>query len=301
MAESNSNRRALVVDDSPTQALDLRRRLIRGGFQAEIAADGRAALDAVERQLPSVVLTDLMMPEMDGLELVRQLRRSRPGLPVILLTAQGSEETAITALRAGAVGYIPKKNLDHDLYRTLENVLAHTRSALADEQAAEHVTATRAQFVLGNDAALMGPLIGRLQENLRRLRLFDETEQTRIGMALREAVANAMEHGNLEASSELRESDERVYHRLLAERRQQSPYRERRIHVTASESRTAVSYTIRDEGPGFNPGSLPDPTDPANLERVSGRGLLLIHSFMDEVRHNATGNEITMCKRREIV
>ena len=58
-----------------------------------------------------------------------------------------------------------------------------------------------------------------------------------------------------------------------------------------------VTYAIRDEGPGFDPSTLPDPTDPANLERVSGRGLLLIHAFMDEVRHNPTGNEITMVKR----
>src|ERR1700676_702922 len=111
MTQPNSNRRALVVDDSPTQALDLRRRLTRGGFHVEMAANGRAALDAGDKHLPDIVLTDLMMPEMDGLELVKQLRRSRPGLPVILLTAEGSEEIAATALRAGAVGYIPKKNL----------------------------------------------------------------------------------------------------------------------------------------------------------------------------------------------
>ncbi len=69
------------------------------------------------------------------------------------------------------------------------------------------------------------------------------------------------------------------------------------MFVAAEESRTGVTYAIRDEGPGFDPSTLPDPTDPANLERVSGRGLLLIHAFMDEVRHNPTGNEITMVKR----
>ena len=53
---------------------------------------------------------------------------------------------------------------------------------------------------------------------------------------------------------------------------------------------------VRDDGNGFDPAILPDPTDPANLERVSGRGLLLIQTFMDSVRHNATGNEITMVK-----
>ena len=56
--------------------------------------------------------------------------------------------------------------------------------------------------------------------------------------------------------------------------------------------------TVRDEGAGFDPGTLPDPTDPANLGRSCGRGLFLIRSFMDEVRHNAAGNEITLVKRR---
>jgi anti-sigma regulatory factor (Ser/Thr protein kinase) len=58
-----------------------------------------------------------------------------------------------------------------------------------------------------------------------------------------------------------------------------------------------VRFRIADEGPGFDPDSLPDPTDPENIARASGRGLLLIHTFMDEVAHNARGNEIAMLKR----
>jgi CheY-like chemotaxis protein len=290
-------RRAIVVDDSPTQAMDLRQRLVRGGFHVTVAPSPSEALKIVERQTPDVLLTDLVMQEMDGLELVRRVRRKHPGLPIILMTAAGTEESAVAALRAGAAGYVAKKNLGRDLFRTLENVLLQWRAATAEERAARHLTRTRSRFVLGVDSALMSPLIGRLQANLRRLNLFDETEQTRIGMALREALANAIEHGNLEASSKLREDDETVYHRLLAERRQQPPYCDRRVFVAAEESRQGVTYTIRDEGPGFDPSTLPDPTDPANLERISGRGLLLIHAFMDEVRHNATGNEITMIKR----
>jgi anti-sigma regulatory factor (Ser/Thr protein kinase) len=63
-------------------------------------------------------------------------------------------------------------------------------------------------------------------------------------------------------------------------------------------SRLEAVFVVRDEGPGFDPTSLPDPTDPINLERVSGRGLLLIQTFMDHVEHNETGNQITMIKRR---
>ena len=55
---------------------------------------------------------------------------------------------------------------------------------------------------------------------------------------------------------------------------------------------------VRDEGPGFDPATLPDPTDPAQLERTTGRGLLLIRAYMDEVAFNGAGNQITLTKRR---
>jgi hypothetical protein len=70
------------------------------------------------------------------------------------------------------------------------------------------------------------------------------------------------------------------------------------VYVTAKESRTEAIYIIRDEGSGFDASRLPDPTDSANLDRPGNRGLLLIRAFMDEVTHNAKGNEITMVKRR---
>src|SRR5580700_4455501 len=105
MSTSLPRTRALVVDDSPTQAIELRHRLVVAGFAVRMASNGREALAAVEQELPEIVLTDLQMPEMDGLELVQQLTRRHPGLPIILLTAFGSEEIAVRALRGGAAGY----------------------------------------------------------------------------------------------------------------------------------------------------------------------------------------------------
>ncbi|MBV8077326.1 MAG: ATP-binding protein [Planctomycetaceae bacterium] len=68
--------------------------------------------------------------------------------------------------------------------------------------------------------------------------------------------------------------------------------------ITVGTIASPSLYIIRDEGPGFDPSLLPDPTAPANLERASGRGLLLIRALMDEVAFNAAGNQITMTKRR---
>ena len=76
-----------------------------------------------------------------------------------------------------------------------------------------------------------------------------------------------------------------------------SPYCDRRIKVEASFGTDWMRVSVHDEGPGFDPTSLPDPTDPANLERVSGRGLLLIQTFMDKVEFNEQGNRITLFKK----
>jgi anti-sigma regulatory factor (Ser/Thr protein kinase) len=135
---------------------------------------------------------------------------------------------------------------------------------------------------------------------MRRLDLFEESDIVRISTALQEALVNAIEHGNLELDSSLREGLGDEYVELAAERRRQSPYSERKVHLTASFSREKATWTIRDEGRGFDPESLPDPTDPANLHRVSGRGLLLIRTFMDEVEFNQQANEIRMSKRRPV-
>jgi anti-sigma regulatory factor (Ser/Thr protein kinase) len=153
-------------------------------------------------------------------------------------------------------------------------------------------------LVLENDVALIPPLVARLRESADRLGLFDAGMADRVALALTEALINAIHHGNLELDSRLRQDDEATYDRMVEFRRRRPPYRDRRLHVRARLSRREAVYVIRDEGPGFDPSTLPDPTDPAQLENPTGRGLLLIRAFMDRVAFNWDGNQITLTKRR---
>ena len=115
-------------------------------------------------------------------------------------------------------------------------------------------------------------------------------------MALEEALVNAAEHGNLELDSALRSSDRKAYVDLANQRRGAEPYRDRRVYVEAHLSRQEARFIVRDEGAGFDPGTLPDPRDPENLLKVSGRGVLIMRTFMDHVSFNPTGNEVTLVK-----
>ncbi len=156
---------------------------------------------------------------------------------------------------------------------------------------------TSSEYSLANDVSLIGPLTRRLQRRLEMLPGCDPADTMRVAMALCEALINAMEHGNLEVGSSLRETDPEAHEELLRARASQEPYCNRRVRVSTLETRDAARFVITDEGPGFDPNTLPDPTDPANLERLSGRGLLLIRSFMDEVSFSPSGNSITLVKR----
>jgi hypothetical protein len=119
-----------------------------------------------------------------------------------------------------------------------------------------------------------------------------------VGVALEEALVNALYHGNLEVGSELRGEDDDAYYALVNQRLQQAPYKDRRIFVDALYNREEAVFTIRDEGPGFDPRKLPDPHDPDGLERASGRGLLLMRAFLDDVSYNEIGNQVKLVKRR---
>jgi anti-sigma regulatory factor (Ser/Thr protein kinase) len=214
------------------------------------------------------------------------------------MTAHGSEDIAIKALQGGAASYVPKKSLARDLAETLDHVLSSSRAGRDQRRLLEHQTGLESHFILDNDPTLIPPLVANLEEALARMSLCDQSGLVLIGVALHEALSNAIFHGNLEVSSVMREKDEEGYYKLADERRRQKPWGERKVYVTAKLSRAEAVFVVRDEGPGFDPSSLPDPTDPTNLDRVSGRGLLLIRTFMDRVEHNPAGNQITMVKRR---
>jgi anti-sigma regulatory factor (Ser/Thr protein kinase) len=116
-------------------------------------------------------------------------------------------------------------------------------------------------------------------------------------VALEEALLNAYSHGNMEVSSKLREDSYQEFADLAKLRSTESPYKERRIWVSVRFSAAEAVFKVRDDGPGFDISKLPDPTDPLYLERPHGRGLLLMRTFLDDVRYNDRGNEVTLIKR----
>jgi CheY-like chemotaxis protein len=291
--------RVLLVEDSRTQARQIEILLEDAGFEVEVAIDGVRALEAIGCTTPDVVLTDLQLPEMNGLELVQAIRKHYAFVPVVLMTAHGSEEIATQALQTGAASYVPKRKLARDAVPTLEKIVSVANAERGHHHVMECVARMETHFVLGNDPALVPPLIAHLQHDLERMKFGDGTDVIRAGVALQEALENAIEHGNLELTGELAELSAHALRELAEKRRTQLPYRDRHVYVIARVSNSEACYVVRDEGRGLDAASRAELAHPANLES-GGRGLSLIRTFMDEVRFNDSGNEITMVKRHEL-
>ena len=286
----------LVVDDSAADRALAQHLLEKQSWNVLQAEHGRAALDRMAAGEVDLVLTDLVMPEMDGLAFVERAAADHPLVPVVLMTARGSEEIAVKALEAGASSYVPKKLLARDLIEVVERILETSRERRSYNRLLGRLQS--ASFVLENDLGLITSLVSYLTGILRDSGMFNETDCHGVSTALDEALTNAYFHGNLDVSSEIREHDPRGYRRLAEERRQVAPYRDRRITVRVALSEDDVRFVIADEGQGFDVDAVPDPTLPENLIQPSGRGIFLMRTFLDEVRYNDLGNEVTLLKRR---
>jgi DNA-binding response OmpR family regulator len=120
----------LVVDDEPTIAEVVARYLERAGYRARIAADGVSAIEAAARHHPDLVVLDLMLPGIDGLEVMRRLReRSHDRTAVILLTAKGEEADRVIGLRLGADDYVVKPFSPAELVARVDAVLRRVETA----------------------------------------------------------------------------------------------------------------------------------------------------------------------------
>ena len=289
---------ALVVDDSATD-----RRLVGGllekspDWSVVYASDGAQALIELDLIEVDVVVTDLVMPRMNGRELVETIKKRDPLIPVVLITGKGSEQIAVKALEFGAASYLPKRRLSQDLLTTVNRVLAAARVGHSEARLMQRMIKSESNFVLDNDLSMYSYVLNYLQQ-MSSMLFTDANDRVRVAIAVEEALLNAYYHGILEVRSELREEDEQAYHKLVERRLNESPFCDRKVYIEAKISPAEAVFVVRDEGPGFDPSKIPDPLDPENVIKLFGRGCFLMQVYMDQVTYNDTGNEVTLVKRR---
>lgn len=200
----------------------------------------------------------------------------------------------------GANSYVPKRSLATDLVEISRRVLAATREEQSVSQLMRRLTTRHEVFTLETDLDLLMSMCRYLQQTLTECWGLEKIERLRLGTALEEALLNAYYHGNLEVSSALKLTNHHDFYAMANSRLTQEPYGNRRISVKFSLDDRQALITVEDEGPGFNPQTLPDPTNTENLDLPCGRGVMLMRAFMDDVTYNDAGNAVTLVKRRPL-
>lgn len=147
----------LVVDDDVSHCTILQALLRGWGYKVALAYSGHDALAQVREKVFDLVLCDVRMAEMDGIATLKEIKALNPAIPILIMTAFSSVETAVEALKAGALDYLIKPlDFDH-LQETLENALAHTRDATA-----ESPSVPAAQFGMIGESPAMQHLLNEI-------------------------------------------------------------------------------------------------------------------------------------------
>ena len=288
----------LVVDDT---AVDRR---LAGGLLENApdlnvcyAQNGNEALLQIGNELPDLVLTDLQMPDLDGLELVNSINERYPDVPVVLMTAHGSEVIAAQALASGAASYVPKSELADNLVETVMHILAMSDSDARYKKLMNCAKVVNFEFSLENDLRIIDPLIDLVQQVVSSQELLDSTDRVRLCVAVEHAIQNAMLRGNLEIS---REAHPVVNPEFVDEQSQKPEFADRRVFFQFSVTPEKAEFLVRDEGKGFDLSNLPNAEDPESFRDGIGRGLILMQAFMDSVEFENNGTEIRMKKAKAV-
>lgn len=288
--------RILIVDDQDSLRKLIVKYMRKEGFEPIEAENGKRAIELYRLMKPAVVLSDIMMPEMDGLTLLKEIKKIDKQASVILMTGYGSEEVLIESLRNGAANYFKKPFNFQEITEVIKHILKYRADLDSAQFCSPFITEEKKKFIFTTKEADIFPIINQIAINLTMLVPASEILNLKIGME--EILKNAIEHGNLTISAEEKNQalEQGVFGKLINSRLKQNNNGRKKIFITAKLDQEAFSVTIRDQGEGFNWKSLPQPSG-KSLLNFSGRGILLTRIYFDEVLYNDRGNEVTLVKR----
>jgi anti-sigma regulatory factor (Ser/Thr protein kinase) len=289
--------RVLIVDSDHDRAGEVAARARSDAWGTVIALGASGGCTALADPAPAaLVLVDASLWH-DKNTLRAYITEKHPNLPVIVLTERDARPDAvIEQLHLGAMTYVPRNAASRRLVETIQTILAISARNPYRERVKEFLRAGAIELHIANDTTLIPLIVGYTQRILEDYGLTAERDQTRLGIALSEALSNAMIHGNLEISSDLRETASDTYYDLITTRKGREPYTSRQVQVQMRFSQSSLTVVIRDQGKGFDRAALTDPTSPENVERLSGRGVLLMRAYTDALSWNDVGNEVTLTK-----
>ncbi len=262
-------RRILIVDNSDELRANLEQVLVSLGHEVVMTGQRDEALARDDLDSFDLIISDLTEDVAVVAQSIGDLQRKHLLVPV---NPNGSQPGVIKAFKVGAANYLRLPYNTEELQQIIEQTLSYKLRCVDDSNVVSNVH-EKIEFELPSDVSLMNGVLQYLLERVAKLGLI-KPERSNLFVALDEAFVNAVKHGNKNDPTKL-------------------------VRITADLTPKEACFTVEDEGEGFDIKAIPDPCDPTNLFKSSGRGVLLMYNIMDEVEYNAQGNRVKMVKRPE--
>lgn len=289
----------LVTEHNQEVLQELKRFLEDNGHHVLVARNGEEALQRFRESVIEGVYCRLQMPGLDGLGLMQELKSHHIYVPFVIVSQNRVSNQLVQALSLGACDFVTTPLLASALQRSLHKITNLNRDSQFSLYCLDHSVLESRTLEINNDFENVNRVVSFMTRNIPSYGILDEQNLFTMNIVLGEALENAIFHGNLELSSELKSERFELFREEGIKRRGMEPYKSRRVYIHYAISRNSVKCVVRDEGKGFDYSKLPDPREPENLLKVSGRGIMLISNFMDEVFWNSRGNEITMIRYKK--
>lgn len=290
-------RRILIIDDEKPVRDLLKIALTNDGYIVFEAEDGKHGFKLFKETNPDIVIADVKMPGISGIEVTRKIKELTGNTDVLIMTGYGTEDLVIEALRAGASNYIKKPIVLNELYNLLDDIVIKRVNKTRSEVIKDVVVFEQKDIVLDNDFTKVWGTINQILYNLPSSVNEKIIEGMRVG--LYEIIINAIEHGNLgisysEKSKALKEG---MYSKLIIGRSNKANEEGKRIFIHCSTNGSELMVEVKDQGKGFNYKELPNLNDPDTFLSSHGRGIFLASLYFDKVEFKDPGNTVLLTKK----
>jgi CheY-like chemotaxis protein len=289
-------RKILIIDDEKPVRDVLNIALKEEGYESYQASNGENGFELCKTSKPDIVLTDVMMPGIDGIEVTKRIKAQSDDIDVVVMSGFGTEELVVNALRAGASNYIKKPIIFDELFKILDDIIFKRENRKRFEIDKEIVQKEHKEIVLGNDVSSVWGAVNQILFNAHAVA--DQSIIEGMSIGLYELLINAIEHGNLgitfEEKSEAMQSNR--YRELLEKRRKGIEREKQYVHIRCDYSPDTLTVEIQDHGDGFDLTTLPDMKDTESILSDHGRGILLATLFYDQVEYAEPGNCVKISK-----
>lgn len=284
--------KVLIVEDDKVSRELLRVIIQKEGYEFATAADGVEGFDLFNEFLPDIVITDIRMPRLDGIELLKKIRAIERDVIVIIVTAHGNENIALEALHLGANNYLKKPINIEEIKILLSRYFSLYKTKTVRKDITSLVVSQNISLSIESDMDLIPSVAEYLVHQVNHL--YSNTDLISIELGLSELLLNAIEHGSYNITGD--EKEEALKSNTLVElynqRKAQEDCKDKKIHIDFTRTAQYCEWIITDEGAGFDYTYMPSPFTDRLVTNLHGRGVFISKLQFDSIEYLGKGNRV---------